>query len=260
MRLVAARARGLGGPLLGSGAGAMGAVAVIFGLTSSAFWYDSARVGQRDQNLARAIYSRVAALPGFDGKTFRVIGGTDYPDLSWGSLASWTTFHAGNPRLGIFREMYGLAEDTYSLPVSPRACHAFPAADAAFVQDGIAYVCLDDFPPLTDALHCVPLTAEAGAEICLGGGVVAHSAPVCLPTGKSDPDMRVAFRFQGQSHAPEPSFSTESFPIPMHGRCYTVALAPGPGDLEEISVTLYSPDDTVLWEQPIPGARIGADQ
>lgn len=247
------------GRATGLGAAVIGVVAGVFALTASAFWSDSARVGKRDENLARAILARVATLPGFDGTHFRIAGGTDYPELSWGSLAGWTSFHAGNPRLGIFREMYGLAEETHVLPVSPRACPAFPAADAAFMLEGTAYVCLEALPALPDIFRCTPLPQPGAGEICLGPRVVAHVADDCLPRGKDDPVLRVAFHYRGQSHAPDLSFTYESFALPVAGRCYTVALAPGIEGLDAINVKLHSPDGTLLWQEPIPAGRLGAD-
>ncbi len=237
------------GRLHTAGMAAMAFVATVFSLTASAFWSDSARVGARDMELARAIEARLAALPGYAGPPFRIVGGVDYPDLSWGSLAGWSSFHAGNPRLGIFREMYGRAEDTASLPVSPRACHAFPAADAAFIHEGMAYLCLEDFQPFMDEIACAPLAA--GGEICLGPHVFVHIARTCLKTGPDDPEMRVAFHYEGRGFAPERSFSVASFPIQIGDRCYTTALAPGQKQLAALSVSVRGADGTTLSDERI---------
>ncbi len=237
------------GRFYATGMTVMALVGAVFALTASAFWSDSARVGARDQELARAIEARLAALPLYAGPPFRIVGGVDYPDLSWGSLAGWSSFHAGNPRLGIFREMYGRAEDTASLPVSPRACSAFPAADAAFLHEGMAYLCLEDFQPFTDEIACAPLAGGAG--ICLGPHVFVHIADTCLPTGPDDPEMRVAFHYEGRSFAPERSFSVASFPIPVGGKCYTTALAPGQKRLTALSVRVRGADGTPISEERI---------
>lgn len=237
------------GRLHTAGMAVMAVVATVFALTASAFWSDSARLGARDEELARAIEARLAALPGYTGPPFRIVGGVDYPDLSWGSLAGWSSFHAGNPRLGIFKEMYGRSEDTASLPVSPRACHAFPAADAAFLHDGMAYLCLEDFQPFMEEIACAPLAA--GGEICLGPRVFVHVADTCLKTGPGDPEMRVAFHFEGRGFAPERSFSVESFPIPVGGKCYTAALAPAQKRLTALSVRVRGADGTPLSQERI---------
>lgn len=237
------------GRLYTAGMAAMALVGAVFALTASAFWTDSARVGARDMELARAIEARLAALPGYTGPPFRIVGGVDYPDLSWGSLAGWSSFHAGNPRLGIFREMYGRAEDAASLPVSPRACHAFPAADAAFLHEGMAYLCLEDFQPFMDEIACAPL--DAGGEICLGPHVYVHIAGTCLKTGPDDPEMRVAFHYEGRSFAPERSFSVASFPIQIGDRCYTTALAPGQKQLAALGVSVRGADGTTLSDERI---------
>ncbi len=237
------------GRLYTVGMAVMALVGTVFALTASAFWSDSARVGARDEELARAIEARLAALPGYAGPPFRIVGGVDYPDLSWGSLAGWSSFHAGNPRLGIFKEMYGRAEDTASLPVSPRACHAFPAADAAFIHEGMAYLCLEDFQPFMDDIACSPLVS--GGEICLGPHVFVHVADTCLMTGPDDPEMRVAFHYAGRSFAPERSFSVASFPIPVGEKCYTTALAPAQKGLTALSVRVRGADGATLAEERI---------
>lgn len=237
------------GRLFPAGMAVTAAVGAVFALTASAFWSDSARVGARDMELARAIEARLAALPGYDGSPFRLVGGVDYPDLSWGSLAGWSSFHAGNPRLGIFKEMYGRAEDTASLPVSPRACSAFPAADAAVLHEGVAYLCLEDFPPFTDELACAPLAG--GAEICLGPRAVVHIAGTCLKTGPDDPEMRVAFHYEGRSFAPERSFSVASFAIPIGDKCYTTALAPGQKRLTALTVRMRDAAGATLSEERV---------
>jgi len=235
--------------LVAAGAAALGVTAVVFALTSAAFWSDSARLGARDMELARAIRARLSTLPGFTGPPFRLVGGVEYPDISWGSIAGWSTFHAGNPNMGIFKALYGDAVDTGSLPASPRACHAFPAADSAFLHDGIAYVCLEDFAPLTDGLSCAPLAA--GGAICLGPRVFAHVGPTCLGTGPDDPEMRLAFHYEGRAFVPERSFSAASDAVRMADGCYTLALAPNPRELRSMTVRLVGRDGATLWQEAV---------
>ncbi len=239
------------GRLFPAGLAVMAVVGAVYALTASAFWSDSARVGARDQELARAIDARLSALPGYAGPPFRLVGGVDYPELSWGSLSGWSTFHAGNPRLGIFKEMYGRAEDTASLPVSPRACSAFPAADAAFIHEGTAYLCLEPFRPFTEEIACAPLAADGAGTFCLGPHVFAHVGETCLGTGPDDPELRVAFHYEGRSFAPERSFTVASFAIPLDGMCYTVALAPGQKRLQSVSVRLIGRDGAPEWDEEI---------
>ena len=233
------------------GLGAMTLAALGIALSASAFWSDTRRVGQRDIELARAVYARVIALPGYDGGPFRLVGGVEPTDLSWGTLASWSSFHGGNPTIGIFRELYGLSEYTASLPASPRACPAFPAEGSAFLYGGMAYVCLQAFQPFTDDLRCAPLTNAPGEMLCLGPKMMVHVGPTCLATGDADPALSVAFRSTGKPYAPERSFSVESFPLRLGTGCATLALAPQSRTLESLHVTSRAPDGSSLWQQDI---------
>lgn len=226
-------------------------VAVILALTASAFWADAARGGQRDIELARAIYARLANLPGYDGGPFRLVGGVARDDLNWGTLANWSSFHGGNPSIGIFRELYGQKDYVVSLPASPRACRAFPAADAAFLHDGMAYICLEDFRPFTEELRCAPLGAADGASLCLAPGLMVHVGPDCLDARPGHPDLRVAFRSASKAIVPERSFTPESFPVRIGARCATLALAPRLRDLDAVTVRLVGADGADLWRQDI---------
>lgn len=236
----------------GIGTAALGLPALVLALTASAFWSDSARMGQRDIELARAIEARLVSLPGYDGGAFRLVGGVDYPDLSWGTLAFWSSFHGGNPSIGIFRELYGQADYTVSLPASPRPCRAFPAAESTFVHDGIPYVCLEDFAAFTDELRCAELSGAPGQKLCLGPDIMVHLGPDCLPTGAADPALTVAFRSAGRSYAPARSFSAESFPVRLGPLCATMALAPRSPDLTALEVVLNAPSGEVLRQENIP--------
>jgi hypothetical protein len=233
--------------LVATGAASVGLVALVFALTASAFWSDSARLGARDADLARAIRAKLATLEGFGGPPFRLVGSVDYPELSWGSLAGWSSFHAGNPNIGIFRALFGDTVETGVLPASPRACRAFPAEDSAFIHDGIAYLCLQDFRPFVEEMSCAPI--RAGGTFCLGPRVFAHVAPTCLDTARGGPEMRVAFHYQGRSFAPERSFTVASDAVRMEDGCHTLALAPTPRHLEAMTVRLLRPDGTEAWRE-----------
>ncbi len=240
--------------------GALSLTALVLAFTASAFWSDTARSGQRDVELARAIYARLSNLPGYDGGTFRLVGGIKNDELSWGTLASWSSFHGGNPSIGIFRELYGQTDYVVSLPASPRACHAFPAADSTFFQDGMAYVCLEDFPPFTETLTCAPLDKAEGQLLCLGPKIMVHLGADCLPTGANDPDLRVAFHGAGQAIVPERNFIPESFPVRMGDTCATLALAPNIRDLKSLTVGLVGADGTELWRQEIAAGSLSPTQ
>ena len=242
--------------IAGLSAAALGGV--IFALTASAFWSDTARSGQRDIELARAIEARITTLPGYDGGPFRLVGGVTNPDLDWGTLANWSSFHGGNPSIGIFRELYGQDHYTASLPASPRACRAFPADGSAFVLNGMAYLCLEEFPAFTDDLRCAALTGAPGQSLCLGPKIMVHVGPTCLPTGPDDPALTVAFRSAGQPYAPERNFSVASFAVPLDGRCATLALAPASPKLSTLEVTLRGVDGAPLWQQDIAVADMTA--
>lgn len=248
LTLVAGPARWQRG-LVAAGAAGLAFTALVFALTSSAFWSDSARLGARDMDLARAIRAKLSTLPGFTGPPFRLVGGVAYPDISWGSIAGWSSFHAGNPNIGIFKALYGDTVDTGSLPASPRACRAFPAADSAFIHDGMAYVCLEDFRPFTEELSCAPLAR--GGAICLGPHVFAQVGASCLGTGPDDPEMRVAFHHEGRAYVPERSFSLASDGVRMADGCYTLALSPNQKRLQSVTVRLVGPDGHDLWSETL---------
>jgi hypothetical protein len=231
--------------------------ALVIAVTASAFWSDTARAGQRDVERARAIYARLASLPGYQGGTFRLVGGRSDSDLSWGTLASWSSFHGGNPSIGIFRELFGQTDYVASLPASPRACRGFPAADSTFLHDGIAYICLEDFAPFTDALSCAPLNGAADEALCLGPKIMVHLGADCLATGAGKPDLSVAFRENGRAYAPERYFSVASFPVRIGARCATMALAPNTRDLAALEVTFWSPDGKVDRRQDIQARDLG---
>ncbi|MCA0273708.1 MAG: glucosyltransferase domain-containing protein [Proteobacteria bacterium] len=225
-------------------------------LTAAVFWSDTRRIGARDVELARAVYSRLVNLPGYSGGPFRLVGGVADPDTSWGGLASWSSFHGGNPSIGIFRELYRLPDYTASLPASPKACPAFPADGSAFMHDGIAYVCLEAFDALTDSLRCAPLAETTDQTICLGPKIMVHVGPTCLVTGDADPALSVAFQNEGRSFAAEWNFSVENFPVDLGPVCATLALAPDSPKLETLKVTLRAPDGTPLWKQEIPASAL----
>lgn len=225
-------------------------------LTAAVFWSDTRRIGARDVELARAVYARIVNLPGYDGGPFRMVGGVSYPDLSWGGLASWSSFHGGNPTIGIFRELYNLPDYTASLPASPLACPAFPAEGSAFMHDGIAYVCLEAFEAMTEGLRCAPLGSAPDERICLGPNVMVHVGPTCLATGASDPSLSLAFKETGRKFAIERNFSVENFPLRLGPVCATLALAPGRPKLETLQVTLRDPNGTPLWQQEIPATAL----
>ncbi len=255
LTLAAHRLPRLRAALAAAGLGVLGFMAAIFALTASAFWSDSARIGERDRELARAIYARLATLPGYSGPPFRLVGSVKRSDLSWGTLAGWSSLHAGNPRLGIFREMFGLPDTIASLPVSPRRCHAFPAAGSAFIHEGMAYLCLEEFEPFTDALACAPLGGDMG-QFCLGPRAFVHIGETCLKTGEGDPTLWVTFHRQARAYAPERSFGVASFPIPIGERCYTVALSPAVQDLDWLGLRLEAPDGSPLWQDRLEPSEL----
>lgn len=239
-----------------SGFAVLGLSAIGIAITATAFWSDTRRASERDIGLARAVYARVITLPGYDGGPFRLVGGVDSPDLSWGTLASWSSFHGGNPSIGIFRELYGQPDYTVSLPASPKACPAFPAEGSAFLYGGMAYVCLEAFVPFTDELSCARLTQAPDQMLCLGPKIMVHLGPDCLATGDGDPALSVAFRSTGKPFAPERSFSVESFPVRLGTTCATLALAPKSPKLETLEVSLRGPDGKDLWQEHIAASAL----
>ena len=125
-------------------------VGVVYLLVASMVWQDRKRIGDRDLELARAIFTRVSSLPGYDGSAFLIYGGVEYDKrIMWGSSLSRTVFRKykvsepNEVRMQIFKEMYNLPWTADVVPESPRPCPAFPAYASVFMHEGTAYVCLD---------------------------------------------------------------------------------------------------------------------
>ncbi|PPB79724.1 glucosyltransferase GtrII-like protein [Albidovulum inexpectatum] len=229
---------------------AVTAMAMLNAFVVSAFWSDSAHLGQRDEELARAIHARLAATQGYDG-TFRLAGGIQDRSFSWGTLAGWTSFHAGNPSIGLFREMFGLEGSFAALPVSPRACHGFPAAGSVFRHEGKTYVCLQDLPAYTDDMRCADIDNMPGDRICLADRAIIHVSMTCLTRSVGNGDLNFAFLYRDSSHRALRRFSTANFPVLMHDECHTIALAPPTRNLDAIELWMQTPDGGAAWRERI---------
>lgn len=226
------------------------AMVILNAIVASAFWSDSARLGERDMELARAIHSRLAAIRGFDG-TFRLAGGIEDRSFSWGTLAGWTSFHAGNPSIGLFREMFGLEGSVAALPVSPRACHGFPAGDSVFRHEGQTYVCLQDLPAYDNDMRCARIDNMPGDRICLSGRAVIHVSAHCLKGERTDDALNFAFLYRDSAYRAPRSFSTASFPVTMQGECHTIALAPPMRNLDAVELWTHTDGDDAAWREVI---------
>ena len=151
--------------------------------------------------------------------------------------------------MGIFREMFWMTEDTLSLRVSPRACHAFPAIDSTFLHDGFAYVCLEDFPAFTEGLACAPLEANKENSICIGNGFVAHVGETCLDVSAEAAILKYSSKTMVDDFSPETSFSSSGMAIRNDDGCYTIIPSRKIEASESLSLRMVALDGNVLWEQ-----------
>ena len=230
-------------------------VSVIQIFTTSAFWSDSARAGNRDADLARATYARISALPGYSGGPFRLVGNYDHPELSWGSQAGWSLFHSGNPNVGIFRAMFGMKKEMSILPVSPRKCGAFPASDAAFMHGGNAYLCLEALEPFAETLTCAPLKHQPDTKLCVGRNAFFQAASDCPSFSRDIPQIQAEVHDSERNYVRLVKFDLPNAHIRIGDTCYLPAIAPRIDHFTSINVRLAAPDGTTLWQERIePGA------
>jgi hypothetical protein len=159
-------------------------VCMVLLVAASQMWSDLAAVAQRDTELARSIYSRVNALPGYDGGRIRLIGGLQYGDLSWGGSIGRTVFHENNDQHDIFKEMFNAPWRAESISLSPQACPAFPADGSAYMFKDDAYVCLAAFKEIQPRSNCIELPEHGNTTLCVNGTNVVQLFPGC----KQEPD------------------------------------------------------------------------
>ena len=195
--------------------GAVGLVTVSVAL-SLIVWLDQVETGRRDTETAHAIFEQVSATPGFDGTNFRISGGLDYPDLSWGGLLGWTVFHHNNPVPGIFTELYGRPMEPVFVADSPVPCPAFPEQGAVFFDGHTVHVCLESSTGLKEQVDCIDV--GHGETLCRTEKMLIWQRPTCevLPIAGAP----TRFRLENSSGQQRLAiFTLEDPGIMIDGRC-----------------------------------------
>jgi len=231
-----------------AGAGALAVMGTVQLFTAAALWHDQMRQGERDRELARLIMARVAALPGYDGGPIRILGGLGSDEFSAGGSIGYTVFHPGNSVPGIFREMFGFGWTAEFLAISPRACPAFPAHDAVWLEDGRAHVCLSPFAQdLMPLAHCAPLGGGQPGTLCAGRGMLILARPDCAPL---PPGRRIRARLFDAAgrEGPPIEFTVDVRAFTHQGRCLQ-AWPDGGFAFARIVLGEYDADGMAVWER-----------
>jgi len=155
------------------------AFAAVHVMVAAAAWDDQTEMGTRDRALAAQIMARVSSVEGYDGGPFRIVGGTAYDDLVWGDFIGWTSFHSGNPVVGIFKSLFNVPWYAESgLLDGPQACAAFPAYDSVYIHDKMVYVCLSATDGFSDE-NCVDSGNDDIGRICFTRTAVVRFRDAC---------------------------------------------------------------------------------
>lgn len=229
----------------------LGAVSAASLFNASAVWTERARIYDTDRNIAEAVYARVNAMDGFQDGRFRVIGGVDYSHFTLGGQLGWTTLHAGNPKLGIFKGMFNLPDYITSYRISPRSCEAMPSANASYVHDGVAYVCLEAktaFLPLT---RCIDIDRDGIGTICLKDEMIFHVTPTCADENGARRQVYVAQRDGADGIVASTRIEEQTFGLELSDGCY-YAIPDVDQPYAAISIGLYESGTGVLWEERFP--------
>ena len=232
------------------GALALSVISAVTVLTASETWSDRARIFEMDKDHARAVYARVNAMDGHDGQTFRVIGGVDYTNFSRGGQLGWTTLHASNPRLGIFKSMYNLDAFIASYPISPQACDAMPSASASYVHEGVAYVCLEAKPSFLPLTECVDIDRDGGGSICLKHDMIIHKVPDCTSADTARRALHIDFRDAAGTVIGTAKMHPEIVKLPLSDGCYKAVDAPDQA-YHSLEISLTEAGTGSVWTQSI---------
>ncbi|WP_209509808.1 MULTISPECIES: hypothetical protein [unclassified Ruegeria] len=202
------------GALLKGGAAGLMAVSVTLSLM---VWMDQVETGRRDTATAHAIFKQVSETPGFDGTNFRISGGLDYPELSWGGLLGWTVFHRNNPVPGIFTELYGRPMEPVFVADSPIPCPAFPETGAVFLDGHTVHVCLESSSGLKEQVDCIDVGHDEA--LCRTEDMLVWQRPACevLPLAGAATRFRLE-NVDGQEKMA--IFTLEDPGVPLGGRCH----------------------------------------
>ena len=234
---------------------AFAGVCAVLLITASQMWSELAATAERDVELARSIYARATALPGYDGGAIRLVGGLQYDDLSWGGSIGRTVFHENNDQHGIFREMFNTPWHAESISLSPRACPAFPADGSVFLHDGAAYVCLAAMKDIRPRDNCLDLPELGGTALCVNGTNVVQLFPGCRQP--PDPKQRIYVWLRDSTGAKiRIILKTGMIYFELNGDCYRGANLEH--DIEQVlSVGGYESGVGTLWSEDTSGLALG---
>lgn len=192
------------------------AIVLLSLVVAAAIWQDRGRVAIRDQELARSIYGRVSDLEGYGGGPIRIIGSTRYDDIGWSGSITESVFHYNQGPELIFRELFNSPSIPRTFSLGPRACHAFPAHDAVFMDDGVAYVCLNTQADLSPLAACATLANPGRGQLCLAQDHAILVSASCPTDTSRLVDVSGA---NAAGIVESASFNDEIEPLPVPGGC-----------------------------------------
>ncbi|MEX0340701.1 MAG: hypothetical protein AB3N11_16880 [Arenibacterium sp.] len=223
------------------------AFAAVHVMVAAAAWNDQIEMGTRDRALAAQIMARVSNVEGYDGGPFRIVGGTAYPDLEWGDFIGWTSFHPGNPVIGIFKSLFNVPWYAESgLLDGPQACAGFPAYDSVYTHDEIVYVCLSATDGFSDE-SCVDSGNDEIGRICFTRTAVIRFRDACDASARNYSvvvsDMAAADRMTTFNGIDSPGHALE-------GGCFFTAEWNGPAPTS-IAVSYVDGDGAITWSEEL---------
>jgi hypothetical protein len=224
---------------------AMGGLGLLNGFIAAAAWSDQITTGRRDEEMARAIFARVSATPGYDGGPIRIVGGLRYPDLSWGGHLGWTVLHAGNPVPGIFKQMFGLDWYAEFYAESPQACPAFPAEASVFAESGHIYACLWPTSGLPSLRDCQPV---GDGRVCRTDAALIWIRADCTSLRFAGADTRFVLKQSLTGRRVVLHFTGEHRGIGRDDGCYFAQTLPF-DEIGEVGVERRDPAGGDTWEE-----------
>ncbi len=224
------------GRVVQGGAVALAGLSIALSIT---VWSDQVETGRRDTETAHAIFAQVSETPGFDGDNFRISGGLDYPELSWGGLLGWTVFHRNNPVPGIFTELYDRPMEPTFVAASPIPCPAFPEQGAVFHDGHTVHVCLEPSTGLKQQTGCIDLGNDE--TLCRTDDMLVWQRPACevLPLAGAPTRFRLKDADGREKLA---IFTLEDPGVPIDGRCH-YAQRLGRFDYQSVTVERFKGTD-----------------
>ncbi|MGB3146768.1 MAG: hypothetical protein WBA91_03295, partial [Paracoccaceae bacterium] len=133
---------------------------------------------ERDIALAASVAKAVSDLPGFEGRFVNMVGGMTYDDLLWGNYGVLSNFLVQNRADAALVPYLNLERWAANLPVGPKSCPALPEPGSAYVEGGVAYVCLQSIERGWTESHCGTVP-EFDGRFCFGPGFAIAFVPRC---------------------------------------------------------------------------------